>query len=666
MSSTARGHTPDEGNWIHGCFTVKIGSTFKTFLEVVQYSEQSDEFSTNGNPDLDPNVAQVLGSVGGDDAALHKYFSLRKCRDTSLGGNDAINPLPQFGVDDDISHPLYYASLDGSVGMGQVYSENYDDTQQILYLGFGIPLFTGITTFWQGANDRELTNYINRGTGITVEKIGYLIGSTPVFLIELATIPTKWINAWVNTLEQVKISKYYSFSSQMPMYFRFVNTILVQLATNMNMVGSNADGNTTRSSTSGTTPIALNEAGTLNTGDASGLPDIFKNFGLDMAQIMTKRYLYENGKNDPVSLRKTDEAIFKLAQNQNDTASQAAGTSTTSTNPTEGTENPIDQAAANASTWAMKWIDQFTEAYSGAIYDGHLFIGFRIEKGAGASESFSNSTGESAISQMANSKFQEAYDARISTMDGAGGEGVLGSIISGFIGAARSVIQGVSDSVSLDALGSVMTGASRIDIPEVWMNSSYSRSASFNLTCLAPYGDFQSIFQSEYVPLACILAGVLPRATGHSSHSSPFVCQAYCRGIFSSPLSIIESVEVSRGADQFGFSAARLPLELNINITLKDLYPVMAINMGGNRGIAQELLGADDLFNEYMMTLSGMGLKERLSPFRNIRRKAQILLSTFYKNRLSPFQMGMEGGANFTVSRVISAIVSSGSSLPGN
>ena len=445
------------------------------------------------------------------------------------------------------------------------------------------------------------------------------------------------------------------------------------LATNMNMMGSSMDLNTTGSTTSGTTAIDLLGSGTTNTGDLSGMSTVFKTFGLDMAQIMTKRYLYENGQSGPTTKRWTDPAIFDSANNDNGTG-VAVGDATKSTNATSNTTTTPTTSTTGASStngdssdlyWQMSWFDKFKASAGGTIYDGHLFIGFRIERGSGASETFSNSTGETQISQVANQKFQEGLDARYSTMGGKAIGGALGDTLGAVIGVASGILSGIGNSIGVDPLAAVMTGAARIDIPEVWMSSSYSRSASFTLSCLSPYGDMESIFQSEYVPLACLLAGVLPRATGYSSHSAPFVCQAYCRGIFSSPLCVIESLDITRGADQFGFTANRLPLELTIHLTLKDLYPVMAMSMGGDKGIAEQLLGNDDLFNEYMLTLAGMGLRDRLAPFRNIRRKAQILLSTARKNIASPFMMGMEAGSRFKISRLISTIVSGGRGLQG-
>ena len=677
MTITSRqAQTADTANFIHGCFIVRVGSDFSTFQEIMQHAMQDELYGTVSKPALDPLVKGILDDAKGDgtngnNSPLPLYFSKRKCRDSSLGGNDAINPLPQFSVDDDISHPHYQPFAKSSVGMGQVYSENYDDTQQILYMGFGIPVYSNVGNFWSTAVDKDMAGFVNKGSGMTAEKIGNLLGSAPIRLISIATIPYKFIGAMLNSLEQVPITKYYAFSSQMPMYFRFVNTILVMLATNMNIMGSNEDFSS-GSKVSDTSSLELINAGTKQTDDITSMPNVFKDYGLDMARIMLKRYAYENGSLGSNQNRNTDDALFANsgANDVNGVAGEESDTQSTNSDPnntnSETPAAPDDSKVSDTRYWTSHWFDGFSAAYKNAIYDGHLFIGFRIDKGMGASESFSNATGESKIAQAANEKFQEGRDAQFATMNGKFGGSGIGSTLSGIYSGISGVLSGIASSWKLDPLAAVLSGAAKIDIPEVWMGSNYSRSASFSITCLSPYGDLESIFMSEYVPLACILAGALPRGTGLSSHSAPFICQAYCRGIFSSPLCMIESLEITRGADQFGFTASRLPLKISMHVTLKDLTPTMYMNMGGDKGLANAIFGTDDNFGEYMLTLAGMGLRDRLAPFRSLRRKTKILLSTLYYNKLSPFMLGMEGGSRFMVSRVISSVVSGGRGLPGN
>lgn len=673
-SNPSTKRTPDDGSWIHGCFVVSVGAPFQDYRKLLEYSLADNTFG-NTPPKLDPVIKKYLNdksTQGYDEAniAPATYFSRRKFRDSSLGGNDAINPLPQFCTDDDIAFPIH-SNASGSISMGQVYSENYDDLQQILYLGFGIPVFNNVGGFWGAATDMEFSKFVNQGSGITKEKIGYLLGSAPIRLINMVTIPLKFIGAMIDSLQQVPISKYYSFSSQMPMYFRFVNTILVMLATNMNIVGSNETLPGTGSKTSGTGAVDLLDEfySDKNNKDMSGISSVFRESGLDIARIMLKKFYYDNQDSKLFRDRWTDPSVVKAAALNNGKGVNNDDAPETSTNPTPAAngEGSTPDGESSLRKYTLSYFDNFAAAWESTIYDGHLFIGFRIDRGMGGSESFSNSTGESRIAQIANEKFEQGRNANFEVMNNNFGQGGISSIIEGAVSAAKGFVEGIATSFSMDPLAAVASGAARINIPDVWMNSSYSRSQNFSLTCISPYGDFESIFQSEYVPLACILAGSLPRGTGVSSHSAPFVCQAYCRGIFASPLCMIESLEVTRGADQFGMNNARLPLKLTMNVTLKDLSPVMYMSMGGDRGITNTLFGTDDNFAEYMMTLSGMGLRDRIHPFRAARRRISIFFGILFKAKLSPYVNGMDFGANSYISRAISLISgATGRNLPGN
>jgi hypothetical protein len=675
-NNTSTKKTPDEGSWIHGCFVVKIGAPFEDYKALLEYS-LADEIYGKTKPVLHPAVKKMLedkSTEGYSDKGYTPpsvYLSKRKFRDSSLGGNDAINPLPQFSLDDDIAFPMY-SDKTGQVNMGQVYSEHYDDLQQVLYLGFGIPVFSNVGGFWATATDVEFSKFINHGSGITKEKIGYLIGSAPIRVIQMATIPFKFIGAMIDSLQQVPISKYYSFSSQMPMYFRFVNTILAMLATNMGIVGSSEDLPTTGSKSSGESSIKLLDGfyEDKNNKDLSGISSVFRESGLDIARIMLKRFYYENGDRKIHSKRWTDNAIFESVNTNNgkgvlDDTQPSESTNTQAASDT--TAGNVLENLPNLRKWTLGWFDNFTAAFGSTLYDGHLFIGFRIDKGMGGSESFSNSTGESQIARIANEKFEAGKNASYETMNNNIGEGAIGSIIESAISGVKGLIAGIASTVNLDPLAASTSGAARINVPDVWMSSSYSRSQSFSITCMSPYGDFESIFQSEYVPLACMLAGALPRGTGLSSHAAPFVCQAYCRGIFASPICMIESLEVTRGADQFGMNNARLPLKLTMNVTLKDLSPVMYMSMGGDRGLVNAMFGTDDNFAEYMMTLSGMGLKDRLNPYRAAIRRVKQFFAVTYHAKMSPYVVGMSSGSNNIVARGIAMVIgAAGRNLPGN
>ncbi len=100
-------------------------------------------------------------------SARSKFFTTAdlKFADTTLGGNKAINPLPQFTRFADLkaggllATPNPYDSRTsatafdsednrGSFRLGRKYSETIDDYSQYLHLRFGVPKYAGITNYY--------------------------------------------------------------------------------------------------------------------------------------------------------------------------------------------------------------------------------------------------------------------------------------------------------------------------------------------------------------------------------------------------------------------------------------------------------------------------------------------------------------------------------------
>ena len=137
------------------------------------------------------------------------------------------------------------------------------------------------------------------------------------------------------------------------------------------------------------------------------------------------------------------------------------------------------------------------------------------------------------------------------------------------------------------------------------------------------------------VPLALLLAGALPRAAGKNSYMSPFLCRVYCKGLFSVPLGLIESISIKRGSSEFGWTYNNLPTCVDVSISIKDLSPAMYMTITDNTIISDivdkglsSIYGPGNSFNEYLLTLAGVGMFERLSVASQIKRKITLLSHT--------------------------------------
>ena len=341
------------------------------------------------------------------------------------------------------------------------------------------------------------------------------------------------------------------------------------------------------------------------------------------------------------------------------------GAGTDGSNPNGGT------------SWADAWNDRngnWIATFKNAALGATQFIGFRITRDTDASESFSNSTSPSEFAESYNSKVRERQAKNI-TMGLSGGKIHIvesgGSSIGNFMQSVAqdvaSLAQGALDALkSVDFLGitdmgsAVFKGA-YLDIPEQYSSSDFNKSHSITLQLRAPYGDLVSIYQSIIVPLACILAGALPRAGGSNSYTQPFLCRVYCQGRFSVPMGIIESVSIKRGDSEYGWTYDSLPTAVDVSISIKDMSPIMYMAMAA--GSLKSIWGADNAFNEYILTLAGAGLFDRISSLarflRNIQYDAHIVRQRYFNPAFWSHRLASNSVVQFVASAVPRSVVSS-------
>lgn len=561
----------DNSVWGKSPYVFKMTNDFTTMQEVLSMLLGSGEYS-EGNKRADYH-SLITDGMPAD------FLTRPSQSDTSVGGCDVINPYWQFNDDDDIIHPI--TAINGTPsngGMGRVYSETVDTPQQVLYMTMGVPQFGNLTAFYSSMMEKNLADFVNTGeTSVATligKFVGELVGGAAVirFAFSIPYLPFVYIAKKISDLvDQYKVTKYYDFKSTMPMYYRYVNTIITHLAVNMGLF-PDGDGKSTNGQ--------FNEkyVDLYSNANAGAIPDVFSK-GISIFRILSKR----------------DQRLRPSGQIPNDE----------------------DYLTGEIKDDNSGWFSTFTHRLSSSMLGADRFIGFRVEKSTDSSESISNQSGESTLAQTINSTAGQAKDKWFSLANGNVTD----------MGMVSAAIKGVADMVSglLNSVGvvnsatTILTGSGYADIPEIWQNSSFSKSYSFKMTLRAPAADPLSIMQSIYIPLACLLAAALPRSVGTNSYTSPFLIRAYCKGMFAIPMGIIDSFSITRGASEFGWSYGKLPTVVDVSFTIKDLSPAMHMAMADQGFLG--ILAQNSSFQEYLLTLSGIGLSERLLWFENVKRK---------------------------------------------
>jgi len=321
---------------------------------------------------------------------------------------------------------------------------------------------------------------------------------------------------------------------------------------------------------------------------------------------------------------------------------------------TEEEKGIIDTITETISNWASNGVSAVDAAFRG----GGAYAVFAVDYTGSVSESFTNTTTEIETGNTIKQLSRKARDLKFNL---AGGNFVEGADI--IMNGIKDLAAGALDSVSfgLSSVLQTITGGGYINIPDKWEDSTVSlTNHTFKMKLISPYGNTFSQLQNIYIPLAMILAGALPIATGKASYTSPFLCSLFGRGIQNTKLGIITSVSITRGTSNLGFNKSRRPLAIDVSFTVTDLSPVL--NVPIPKGVFAEVFSAsfedDSPMSRYIAVLGGRNiLDERYSTRKMALRTSRRLMS--YSQLFSGSKLGMMAGS--TLENVLGWTVASSS-----
>lgn len=638
-------------SWVRVPFLVSFGKTFTQTIEALRYVADDENLDEG-------TAADSWGIDYYDYSAGQKILSSPGYTDTRLGANDAYNCIWQFNRDDDIVYPLHRTggTNECPIGMGRVYAETTNRNQSVAYITLGVPVFSSIMGFWTKAFDADMITYnLTGGFGLS-EKIGRLFGNAMsiagkavALAISLPILPFKWLGDVLSRSKSYRIDRFYDLRTTMHSYYRHVDSILSQWGIAVGMWGSKSN------------PVPTDHR-----------PLALKYTGVSIFDIVSLRAAIMNGSHSGFSEPSTASAYEDALQEfsvmdpdeydgmeRSDTGTQEKATPSY---PTGLEDNASGQNQASSrrgqadapggkglrsglgttGAWNNNRVD-FVHSLLNDVLGGTQFVGFRINKSVDASESFSNSTGPSPLAEMFNNKIKQNMGGVQNEVSQAGtGIGVFDKLVSG----AKTILNGAAEFFGAGGLAEAVIGNAFVDVPESYRGSDYSKSHSISLQLRSPYGDLSSIYQTIIVPLSMILAMALPRAAGPYSYLSPFLCRVYVKGMFAIPLGIVDSLSIKRGSSEFGWTYQNLPTCVDVTLSIKDLSPLIYMAMADDT--FPDIFGANTSFREYILTLAGVGLQERISRFRdtmsNIKLAAlnvgRLFNGSFFAHALSDTSMG--------------------------
>lgn len=580
-----------------------------------------------------------------------------KFQDTSLGGNYAVNPRPQFTPYADtrikgrvMNHnDVTLTDSSGDHGMGHYYSEAHDDNSQTIHMRFGVPQFVSLTTFFTGFFNYKVASVARTGRGSS--SIFFKAGQAAGFVVLLVAWPITVASILPNAIRFLAgkpASKFYSLKPTMPLYWYAVNTMVNQIGVNRGLYPEQIDENNDLET--GTT-FKIDKYGV--EGFHALMPDIFSTSGgIDVYAVANRaqalkneldRILNQSLQNDaggegeqPFSgfISKFDGHMIDKSKGNRGTIANAINkwfaSDDAGKKPEGGDEKVLvekDFREDKKANGGIGWLEHLKAEYD----DGSQYATFRVDYTGPVGESFSNSLVESQMASQFNST---SSSSKATYFKYAGGN--VAPVLNGVIGSVKDIAAGVLDTINVSGF-LALAGSAFVDIPKHWENSlAQLPRANYTMTLISPYGNVLSQMINIYIPLCMILAGTLPIQTGKQSYTSPFILELFDRGRQTTRLGMIDSLSITRGISNLGFNRDGQAMAIEVSFTVADLSSVMSMPIV-SRTFLEELIpdvfDDDNVYTDYLNTLSSLTLgqqtykmsKLKLNMANKIRRIEQLV-----------------------------------------
>ena len=598
-----------------------------------------------------------------------------KYHDTSIGGNNAMNPLPQSTRYCDPPIEGFGSEELGTSGMGAIYSEAFDDHQQVIYMRFGVPKFNSMFSFLTGFYNYESSIAARTGrppgtmfqlsyTAATIVAAGaaFAIGGIVPLALGLFMVGSI-VGKAIDRLLDIPRSKYYYLKPTMPMYWTNVAFILNYLSINMGLKPIPSSQYDKLGLTVGEDMgFSVREMDYLHQTygrlfDEDGFVNVlrFASRGQLLARAQEKT-MYELAASEriiaqPGLLAKLYRGMFggtalnmmKNSERQAVLTNYLQRWNATASGSAPHVGNAATDEVEKETAAVIKSGDQVFSRLAESAKDslkflqsefdnGTAFVALRVDYTGQMSESFSNSTQDSEIKGMLNSISSSARDTSFTFMGGNVGDlPVVGEALQGIVNVLKDVAGGVGDRLGISGLA-MLGGAAFVDIPKHWQDSTYSGPRfNYTMTLDCVYHNPISRLVNLYLPLSIMLAAALPKATGKQSYTSPYLCELYDRGRGCTRLAMVRDLTIGRGGGNLGFMDGGKVTSMEISFSVEDLSSVMSMPMSGlfDLNISGSVFDEDTVFSDYMATLTGMGLTEMIYPINKIQRNIRRIQKNF-------------------------------------
>lgn len=300
----------------------------------------------------------------------------------------------------------------------------------------------------------------------------------------------------------------------------------------------------------------------------------------------------------------------------------------------------------------FKWEEATNSKFDSLLLSSKDYICFYTDADTTKNESFSNSTAESQLYSSINSASDYARELRFILGTQSGVDFMDNNTLQRAMKSLGDTITKLTDGQTLinnikNEFVTIATGG-KLMFPQIWSDSEFDQSFDVKIKLRCPCPNKISWYLDIIVPINHLIALTMPRIPttemvyGNNTtatrttdsfangYMTPFLVRAFYKGLFNCDMGIITSLNISKGKEG-SWTLDGLPTEVDIDLTIKDLYNQMAM--------ATENQGRDFLANttflNYMANACGISINKP-----DLERSVTIWMMTKsnkWKNQLSGY-----------------------------
>ena len=240
------------------------------------------------------------------------------------------------------------------------------------------------------------------------------------------------------------------------------------------------------------------------------------------------------------------------------------------------------------------WEKATNNKFDSLMISTKSYVTFYTDAETTKSEQYSNSTKASQLADSVNSFSDIAKEinflvgAHVGQLDWLDPSAITQAIES--IGSLGENLTGSKLVGDIAKEFSVIATGGKLIFPEIWSDSEFTQTFDVKMKFRCPCPNKVSWFLDICVPINHLRALVLPRTPygegmdgkkfedepSANGYFSPFLVRAFYKGLFNCDMGIVTDLSLSLGKEG-SWTLDGLPSEVDVDMTIKDLYNVMAM-----------------------------------------------------------------------------------------